>query len=49
MSPDGKALLTGSSEAWAQAAVAAGEDPDAAHAAARRTAAFYTGEPDEPA
>ena len=49
MSPDGKALLTGSSKAWAQAAVAAGEDPDAAHAAARRTAAFYTGEPDEPA
>ena len=49
MSPDGKALLTGSSEAWAQAAVAAGEDPDAARAAARRTAAFYTGEPDEPA
>ena len=49
MSPDGKALLTGSSEAWAQAAVAAGEAPDAAHAAARRTAAFYTGEPDEPA
>ena len=49
MSPDGKALLTGSSEAWAQAAVAAGEAPDAAHAAARRTTAFYTGEPDEPA
>ncbi len=49
MSPDGKALLAGSSEAWAKAAVAAGEDSDAARAAARRTAAFYTGEPDEPA
>ena len=49
MSPDGKALLTGSSEAWGQAAVAAGADPDAARVAARRTAAFYTGEPDEPA
>ena len=49
MSPDGKALLTGSSEAWAQAAIAAGADPDAARAAGRRTAAFYTGEPDEPA
>ena len=49
MSPDGKALLTGSSEAWAQAAIAAGADPDSARAAARRTTAFYTGEPDEPA
>ena len=44
-SPDGKALLTGSSEGWEQAAVAAGEDPAAAHAAATRTTAFYTGEP----
>ena len=42
-SPDGKALITGSSELWGQAAVAAGADPDAAHAAARRTTAFYTG------
>ena len=51
-SPEGKAFITGSSDAWGQAAVAAGEDPDAAKAAARRTAAFYTGEaaePDEPA
>ena len=44
-SPDGKAFITGSSEAWGQAAVAAGTDPDAAQAAARRTTAFYTGEP----
>ena len=43
-SPDGKAFLSGSSEGWAQAAIAAGEDPDAAHAAAGRTTAFFTGE-----
>ena len=43
-SPDGKAIITGSSEAWGQAAVAAGTDPDAARAAANRTTAFYTGE-----
>ena len=43
--PDGKALLTGSSQAWGQAAIAAGTDPEIAHAAARRTTAFYTGEP----
>ncbi len=46
-SPDGKAFIAGSSEAWAQAAIAAGTDPAAAHAAARRTTAFYTGESDE--
>ncbi len=43
-SADGKAFLTGSSEGWAQAAIAAGEDPDAAHAAAKNTTAFFTGE-----
>ena len=48
-SRDGKALLTGSSEAWGQAAVAAGTDPDAALAAASRTTAFYTGESAESA
>ena len=47
-SPDGKAFITGSSEGWAQAAIAAGTDPDTAHAAARRTTAFYTGESAEP-
>lgn len=47
-SPDGKALITGSSAGWARAAAAAGEDPDAAQAAAARTTAFYTGQP-EPA
>ena len=43
-SPEGKALLTGSSEAWADAAIAAGTAPEIARAAAGRTAAFYTGE-----
>ena len=47
--PDGKAFVTGSSAGWARAAAAAGEDPAAARAAAARTAAFYTGEPAEPA
>ncbi len=44
-SPDGKAFITGSSQSWGQAAIAAGTDPDGALAAARRTTAFYTGEP----
>lgn len=47
-SPEGKALIRGSAEAWGEAGVAAGEDPAAARTAARRTAAFYTGEPPEP-
>ena len=44
MSSDGKALLTGSSQAWGEAAIAAGANPDLARAAAARTIAFYTGE-----
>ena len=48
-SRDGKAFITSSSEGWEQASVAAGTDPDAARAAARRTTAFYTGESAEPA
>ncbi len=47
-SPEGKALIRGSAEAWGEAGIAAGEDPAAARTAARRTAAFYTGEPPEP-
>lgn len=47
LTPEGKALHTGSSEAWGEAAIAAGADPEAARAAARRTTAFYTGEPAE--
>ncbi len=48
-SREGKAFITGSSERWEQAAVAAGTNPDAARAAARHTTAFYTGEAAEPA
>ena len=48
-SPEGKAFIAGSSEAWAQAAIDAGAEPDAARAAARNTTAFYTGESAEPA
>ena len=47
-SPDGRAFITGSSEAWLQAALDAGTDPETAHAAARRTTAFYTGETGDP-
>ena len=47
-SPAGRAFIKGSSEAWGKAAVAAGEAPDASRAAARRTSAFYTGEPAKP-
>ena len=43
-SPEGKSLIKGSAEAWGEAGIAAGEEPDAARTAARRTAAFYTGE-----
>ncbi|MCY4012562.1 MAG: SRPBCC family protein [Gammaproteobacteria bacterium] len=42
---EGKALHIGSSEAWGRAAIAAGTDPEVALAAARRTTAFYTGDP----
>ncbi|MXV99808.1 MAG: polyketide cyclase [Holophagales bacterium] len=44
-SSEGKALITGSAEAWGEAGIAAGEDPDAARAAAGRTAVFYTTQP----
>ena len=44
-SRDGNEFIRGSGEGWGQAAVEAGEDPDVAQAAARRTIAFYTGEP----
>ena len=48
-SPDGKAFISRSSDAWAQAAIAAGTAPDAARAAATHTTAFYTGESAAPA
>lgn len=43
-SPEGRAFIAGSSEAWGEAAIASGADPAAARAAAARTTAFYTGE-----
>ncbi len=43
VSSDGKAFLTGSGEAWGQAAIASGTDPAAARAAAKNSIAFYTG------
>ena len=48
ISPDGKAFIAGSSEAWGEAAIDAGTDAEAARAAAGRTTAFYTGESVEP-
>lgn len=42
-SPEGVAFITRSSRGWADASVAAGTDPDAAHAAEERTTAAYTG------
>lgn len=45
LSPDGIEVTTGCSAAWADAAIADGDDPDAARAAAARTTAFYTGQP----
>ena len=47
-SPDGRAFIAGSSEGWAEAAVADGTSPVAARAAAKRTTEFYTGESAEP-
>ncbi len=43
-SPDGKAFITGSSNAWAQAAIDTGTVPETARQAARQTTAFYTGQ-----
>ena len=45
-SDEGLALVAACSEAWGSAAIAAGEDAGAADLAARRTAAFYTGQPE---
>jgi uncharacterized protein YndB with AHSA1/START domain len=44
-SPEGVQCMTLSSEAWRDADIAAGRDPDMARAAALRTTAFYTGTP----
>ena len=42
-SPEGVRFVTESSAAWCAAAIAAGEEPEAAEAAAKRTTAAYTG------
>ena len=42
--PEGKAYIVGSAEDWGRAAIAAGDHPGPATAAAKLTAAFYTGE-----
>ena len=42
VSPEGVRFVTESSTAWCAAAIAAGEDPAAAEAAAKRTTAAYT-------
>lgn len=46
LSPEGKAFVTASSEAWYQANVDAGADPEAARAAADRCTAAYTASPE---
>lgn len=43
--PEGQAFMRGSAEQWGDAAIAAGESVEQARAAARRTGAFYTGQP----
>ena len=43
MSPDGKEFIRLSADAWAEAAIADGEDPQKARASADRTYGFYTG------
>ena len=44
-SDEGRRFVTLSSEAWGEASIAAGTDPDAARAAAGRTTDAYTGQP----
>ncbi len=44
-SDEGRQFMTLSSQAWAEASIAAGTDPAMARAAADRTTAFYTGTP----
>ncbi len=44
MTDDAKAFIRASAEGWASAAIAAGEDEEAARASGARTAAFFSGE-----
>lgn len=44
-SPEGRAYVAMLARSWGEAAIAAGDEPEAAWAAARATAAFYGGDP----
>lgn len=44
VTPEARSFMTRSSEAWGEAAIAGGDDPEAARSAARATTAFYTGQ-----
>ena len=44
-SAEGREYISCINEGWADAGIEAGEEPDAARAAGRRTTAFYTGAP----
>ena len=44
--PEGRAFVRGAATGWADAAVADGDEPDAAREAAERTIHFYTVPPD---
>ncbi|SKC82729.1 SRPBCC family protein [Krasilnikoviella flava] len=46
LSPDGVAFARLAATGWADAAIADGDDPDAARAASERTVAFYTTAPE---
>lgn len=46
MSPEGAAFIGECSRLWGEASIAAGTPREAAEAAAARTTAFYTGQPD---
>ena len=43
-SDEGRAFVNGSSDGWAEAAIADGSEPEQARAAAANTTAFYLGE-----
>lgn len=45
-SPEGRDLIRMSALGWSDAAIADGDDPEAAREAAGRTVAFYTGQPE---
>ena len=46
-SPEGREFVRRAADGWASAAVAAGDEPAVANAAADRTVSFYTGAPDD--